>query len=244
MRYPKILIGLAAAGLLAAGCGSDGGSSGAGDRPADAGDRSVDAGDRPAGSGDGRKALPVAVDGPQEDVVDSSGDAKLKVTPAPENGAPFTQKVEHQLRETVLRGVMVPGETSAECADGVTQKAGAVSQCVVTYEGAEIPYEVKISDKYTEGSMFTFYDTTPKKGLLVAKSVYNTLHERYSAEAGYTGSSKLACEEIPVAKTVDLNSDTGYTCQYWTETANDGEGGYTTLRVMMGVRGPGFEQAG
>ncbi|WGD42159.1 hypothetical protein [Streptomyces cathayae] len=237
MRYPKILIGLAAAGLLAAGCGSDGDSSGAGDRPADAGDR-------PAGSGDGRKALPVAVDGPQEDVVDSSGDAKLKVTPAPENGAPFTQKVEHKLRETVLRGVMVPGETSAECADGVTQKAGAVSQCVVTYEGAEIPYEVKISDKYTEGSMFTFYDTTPKKGLLVAKSVYNTLHERYSAEAGYTGSSKLACEEIPVAKTVDLNSDTGYTCQYWTETANDGEGGYTTLRVMMGVRGPGFEQAG
>ncbi|MGW5973317.1 hypothetical protein [Streptomyces sp. NPDC055186] len=243
MRYPKILIGLVAAGLLTAGCGSDGDSSGSSDRPSGAGDRSAGSGDRPAGSGDDQKALPVAVDGPQEDVVDSSGDARLKVTPAPENSASFTRKVEHKLRETVLRSAMVPGETSAECADGVTQKAGAVSQCVVTYEGAEIPYEVKVSDKYTEGSMFTFYDTTPQKGLLVAKSVYQALHERYSAEAGYTGSSKLACEEIPVAEAVDLNADTGYTCQYWTETANGGEGGYTTLRVMMGVRGPGFERA-
>ncbi|MGJ3560118.1 hypothetical protein ACR6C2_22015 [Streptomyces sp. INA 01156] len=139
MRYPKILIGLVAAGLLTTGCGSDDGSSGSSGNPAGSSDRSAGSSDRPAGSGDGQKALPVAVDGPQEDVVDSSGDAKLKVTPAPENGAPFTQKVEHKLRETVLRGVMVPGETSAECADGVTQQAGAVSQCVVTYEGAEIP---------------------------------------------------------------------------------------------------------
>ncbi|WP_406726741.1 hypothetical protein WJ438_21885 [Streptomyces sp. GD-15H] len=236
MRYPKILIGLVAAGLLTAGCGSDGGSSGSSDRPAGSSDL-------PSGSGDDQKALPVAVDGPQKDVVASSGDDKLKVTPAPENGAPFAQQVEHKLRETVLRSAMVPGETSAECADGVTRKAGAVSRCVATYEGAEVPYEIKISDKYTEGSMFTFYDTTPEKGLLVAKSVYNLLHERYSAEAGYPGSSKLACEEIPVAKAVDLNADTGYTCQYWTKNVNDGEGGYTTLRVMMGSRGPGFERA-
>ena len=222
MRNPKILIGLVAAGLLTAGCGSDGGSS-----------------DSSSG-GSAQKALPVAINGPQEDVR-KRGEDNLKVTPAPDRGAPLTEQVEHRLREAILLAAGVAGETSAKCPDGVTQKAGAVSQCVVTYEGAEIPYEVKISDSYREGSIITSYTTTPKKGLLVAKLVYNSLNENYGTESGRTDASKLACEELPVAKAFDWKSDTGYKCQYWTKHANDGKGGYDTLRVTMGTSGSGFE---
>ncbi|MFG2987104.1 hypothetical protein ACGFYQ_38645 [Streptomyces sp. NPDC048258] len=183
----------------------------------------------------------VAIDGPQKDVR-KRGEDNLKVTPAPERGAPLIQQVEHRLREAILLDAKVAGETSAKCPNGVTQKAGAVSQCLVTYGGAEIPYEVKISDSYTEGSSITSYTTTPKTGLLVGKVVYNALNERYGSESGSTDASKLACEEIPAAKAVDLKSDTGYKCQYWGKHANDGKGGYETLRVMMGASGGiGFE---
>ncbi|MFP3987794.1 hypothetical protein U9R90_09885 [Streptomyces sp. E11-3] len=223
MRNPKILIGLVAAGLLTAGCGSDSGSSDS------------------SGGGAAQKALPVAIDGPQKDVR-KRGEDNLKVTPAPEQGAPLTEQVEHRLREAILLTAKVAGETSAKCPDGVTQKAGAVSQCVVTYEGAEIPYEVKISDRYREGSTITSYTTTPKKGLLVGKLVYNALYESYGPESGRTDTSKLACEELPVAKAFDGKSDTGFKCQYWTKHANDGKGGYDTLRVTIGASGGiGFE---
>ncbi|MFI9582208.1 hypothetical protein ACIHCQ_10250 [Streptomyces sp. NPDC052236] len=224
MRNPKILIGLVAAGLLTAGCGSDGSSS-----------------DSSGGGGAAQKALPVAINGPQEDVR-KRGEDNLKVTPAPERDAPFIEQVQHRLREVILLDAEVAGETSAKCPNGVTQKAGAVSQCVVTYAGAEIPYEVKISDSYREGSSITSYNTTPKKGLLVGKVVYNALNERYGPESGSTDASKLACEEIPAAKAVDFNSDTGYKCQYWGKHANDGKGGYETRRVMIGPSGGiGFE---
>ncbi|MFC9246155.1 hypothetical protein ACFT7S_19760 [Streptomyces sp. NPDC057136] len=101
------------------------------------------------------------------------------------------------MRETTLAGTKVPGRTSAECPDGVTLKAGAISQCVATYEGAEIPYEVKISDSYTKGSTITSHTTEAQKGVLVAKFVYNALYESYGAGSGRTDASKLACDEIP-----------------------------------------------
>ncbi|MCJ1679261.1 hypothetical protein MTF65_18305 [Streptomyces sp. APSN-46.1] len=223
MRNAKILIGLVAAGLLTAGCGSTGSSSDS------------------SGGGAAQKAMPVAIDGPQEGVR-KRGEDNLKVTPAPELSAPFIQKVEHRLRESVLLTAKVAGETSAKCPNSVTQKAGAVSQCVVTYEGAEIPYEVKIGDSYKEGSSIISYNSTAKTGLLVGKVVYDALNERYGSESGTTHASKLACEEIPAAKAVDFNSDTGYKCQYWSKHANNGKGGYDTLRVTTGPTGGiGFE---
>ncbi|WP_405009970.1 hypothetical protein [Kitasatospora sp. NBC_01539] len=228
-----------AVGLLAVGCSSAGGGSGL-DETFTAG--SAGASPKAAGSaGAAGKALPVAIDGPQKDVVMRGGDA-LKVLPAPESDTPFAEKLKHSLRETLLSRAHVPGETSADCPNGVTQKAGAVSQCTVTYEGAQVPYEVKISDSYKPGSFIISYTRTPKKGLLVAKMVYNLLWESYGADSGRTDTSRLACDEIPVAKTVDFDSDTGYTCQYWSEHADDGEPGYATLKVTMGSSGsPGFK---
>jgi hypothetical protein len=235
MRISKTLIGLAAIGVLTVGCASTSSPAGSGDKA------KTDSAPAPAG-GSAQKAMAVAIDGPQADVT-KRGAANPKVTPSPERGAPFLQQVEHALREKILVTAKVPGATSAKCPDGVTQKASAVSQCVVTYEGAEIPYEVKISDSYKEGSMITSYTVTPQKGLVVAKVVYDRLYETYGAESGRTDLSKLACEEFPVAKALDWKADTGLKCQYWSKNAKGGKGGYETLRVTMGTSSSnvGFE---
>lgn len=221
MQNTKMIFGLIAACLLTAGCGSSAAEDGAG--------------------GAAQKALPVAVDGPQEGVVPQreTGE-KLKITPLPAMDAPFVEKVEHNLRQSVLRSARVLGETSAKCPDGVDEKAGAVSQCVATYEGVDVPYEVKISDSAKEGSSLIFFETTPKAGLLVAKAVYDSLNEEYGSESGHTDASKLACETMPAAKAVPLGKDTSYTCQYWSKFANKGEPGYATLRLKMGAQGYGL----
>ncbi|ARI51093.1 MULTISPECIES: hypothetical protein [Streptomyces] len=235
MHYTKKLIGLAAVGILAVGCGS-GNSSGTTGTPA--ADSKPEATQETSAAPEAAP-LAVAVDGPQKDVLDSSSDGQLKVLPKPDNSAPFTERVEHKLQEQVLGRVKVPGKTSAECPDGVTQKAGAVSTCNVTYEGAVIPYEVKISDSYKEGSFMTFYNAKPLKGLIVAKVVYNQLFQQYGSRSDAT---KLACEEFPAAQAVDFEADSGLTCQYWSKYGNQGDGGYETLRVKAGTYGPSFEQ--
>ncbi|MDA5284109.1 MULTISPECIES: hypothetical protein [unclassified Streptomyces] len=189
------------------------------------------------GAADGAvKALPVAITGPQPDVHMRGGDA-LRVRPLPEVGAPFVQKVEHALREDALNTAKVVGETSAKCPDGVMQKAGAVSQCVVTYSGAEIPYEVKISDSYKAGSSIISYTKEPKQGLLVGKLVYQMINENYGSESGRSDASKLACDELPAAKTIDFGADTGFKCQYWGQHANKGKPGFTTLQIKIGGKG-------
>ncbi|WP_251142522.1 hypothetical protein [Streptomyces sp. COG19] len=87
----------------------------------------------------------------------------------------------------------------------------------------------------------TFYNAKPLKSLIVAKTVYHQLYEQYGKESGLEA-SKLACEEFPVAQAVDLNGDSGLTCQYWSKYGNKGEGGFETLRVKAGTYGPSFEQ--
>ncbi|GLW55412.1 hypothetical protein [Kitasatospora phosalacinea] len=146
------------------------------------------------------------------------------------------EKVEFALREDLLSRAHMPGGTTAKCPDGITQRAGAVSLCVAAFEGAEVPYEVKIGDSYTEGSMVISYTKTPKKGLLVAKTVQAQLYEQYGPESGYEGAGKLACQEMPVAAAYDFETDTGLTCQYWSEHAANGKPGYTALKVRMNSR--------
>ncbi|MFJ8888001.1 hypothetical protein ACIRJR_31995 [Streptomyces sp. NPDC102402] len=244
MRNSKLLVALLAAGLLTAGCGSDDADTGTTPGSASTSDAAT-GGDSGSGGKAAGKDLPVAIDGPQKDVL-KSGDKGLEITPEPARGASFAEQVKHRLREDVVRSTKVPGKTEADCPDGVTQKASAVSTCTVTYEGAEIPYEVTISDSYREGSFITSYTAKPQKGLLVAKAVYNTFDEQYGADSGRSDASKLSCDEIPAAKAFDWDSDSGYTCQYWSEYGGeDGDGGYKTLRITIGPSGynaPGFEE--
>ncbi|MFI5531785.1 hypothetical protein ACIA8O_24955 [Kitasatospora sp. NPDC051853] len=232
-RMIQAFTAVVAVGLLTTACGTSGSPSGSTDSGAAGSSAAGSAKSAPADTAkSAAKVLPVAIDGPQKDVVQRGGGDALKVTPAPDSKAPVVEKVEHALREDVLSAAHVPGTTSAKCADGITMKAGAVSQCVVTYEGAEIPYEVKISDKYTEGSFVFSYTKTQKKALLVAKEIYNRFHERYGSTST---ASRLACDEIPAAKTFDFGADTGYTCQYWSEHGTkDGKPGYVTVKVRIG----------
>ncbi|MFJ4942718.1 hypothetical protein ACIP4V_08865 [Streptomyces albidoflavus] len=237
MLYTKKLIGLAALGVLLVGCGSsDPDSAGA----AEGAPAKGAAQESPAAE---QKVLPVALDGSRPKVHER-GAEELKVTPKPGNSAPFAERVEHKLRETVLGTAKVPGRTSAKCADGVTLKAGAVSSCEATYEGATIPYEVKISDSYNEGSFLTMYNTKAEKGLLVAETVYEEFWQQFGGpESAYPEASKLACDELPAAEAVEVDADTGHRCQLWNEHGNQGKGGYETYEVRIGGFGPSFRPA-
>jgi hypothetical protein len=214
MRTTRVFIGIIAASLAATGCSSLTGSD-------DAAGKDV-------------KPLPVAIDGPQKDVFPQGGE-ELRVKPAPGADASAEKKIEHALREDVLSRAHTPGETSVKCPDGITMKAGATSSCIVTYEGTDLPYEVKISDDYEEGGYVFSYEKTAKSSLLVAKEIYNLMWERYGKDSGRTDASKLACDKLPPAKAVKFGADTGYDCQYWGEHGSpDGEPGYVTLDIIMG----------
>ncbi|MER7882069.1 hypothetical protein ABTY35_04420 [Streptomyces fimicarius] len=229
MRISKNLIGLAAVGILTAGCGSSSSDDSAGSSGSSGSASQAPSEEAKAPEPGADLAVPVT--GPQPDVLASSSDPKLKVTPKPANGASFTEKVEHKLQEDLLGRLKVPGKTSANCPDGVTQKASAVSICNVTYEGATVPYEIEISEKYKPGSFLTFYNSTPKKGLLVAKNAYDRL---WTANKGRTDISKLSCEELPAAKAVDEETETGFHCQYWGKYAGeDGKGGFVKLGIKV-----------
>lgn len=213
MRISKLLVGLVAAGFLATGCGSDSdGDSGADDKAS-------------AESAASQAKLPVPVKSIDPDVQDR-GDDPLKIAPKPGGSADFTEQVERKLRETLLRAAAVEGETSAECPNGVTQKASAVSECTATYEGAKIPFEVTISDKYREGSFVTSYQSSPQKGLLSAKAVHRDLFRQWGEDRNTT---RLACDKMPAAKAVDLDVDTGYKCQAWEPQAKK----YISLAVKV-----------
>jgi len=181
--------------------------------------------------------LPVPVSGPQPEVVPYGNSSALKVKPAPRYDASIEEKLKHALQEDLLGMVRVPGKTSVDCPDGITLKASAISHCVVTYEGVEVPYEVKIGDKYREGSFIFSYNKVAMKAVLVDKVVYNEFNERFGAESGRTETSKLACEEFPAVKVVEFGENTGLTCHYWSEYGPDGEPGYITVNVIVGDRG-------
>lgn len=228
MRYGKICTGVVAAALLLTACGSDDG--GDSDQGADA----TAEGDQGAAE---QEELPVAVTEADPDVYASATDADPG--PRPDSSGGFTAQVEHRLQESVLRMARVDGETSAECPDGVTQEAGATSACTATYAGVEIPFEVTINDDYQEGDFVTQYRSVPESGLLAGTAVY-TEFLRWVENRGE--GERLACDEIPDAEAVELNADSGYQCQFWTEYGGpDRTGGYTFVQVRATDMGPEFE---
>lgn len=238
MRKSKIVIGVFVAGLLTAGCGSDGSGSddGGGDKGADSA-APADAGAAESGAED-LLAVPIT-EGRPEVVADN--DALEEPGPAPGGDAEFGEKVAHKLRMDLLRRAKVNGETSAECPDGVTLEAGAVSTCTATYEGVEIEYDITIKDSYQEGDFVIQYDTVPRQDLLVAARVYHEFWERQGEDHGHDPT--LTCDEIPEVEAVEPNADTGYRCQVWTGIGGDG-GTHSNFSVTMGAWGPDFVPAG
>ncbi|GAA4659646.1 hypothetical protein GCM10023347_08890 [Streptomyces chumphonensis] len=244
MRITKIAVAVVAAALLTAGCGSDDGGDGGGkkttDSAANGAQRNDDGGAEGDGEGDG-EFLAVEITEGRSEVVESNEDLK---TPQPEPGsdADFTEKVEHRLRETLLRQAKVNGETSAECPDGVTLKASATSECTATYEGVEVPFEVTIKDDYEEGAFFIQYDADAKKDLLLAQGVYDAWWTRHGENATGEVEQKLTCDEIPPVQAVDRGADTGHRCQVWTKYGDTGE--FSTFDVTTDSFGPQFTPVG
>ncbi|MEG3630278.1 hypothetical protein [Streptomyces poriticola] len=205
MRISKIAPVVVAAVLLTAGCGSDGDG------------RSSAAGGSKREREPESKPLAVELTQAQSDVVQDNDDLETP-QPEPDGSSEFTDKVEHRLREALLRSAKVNGETTADCPDGVTLKASATSTCTATYEGVEIPFSVKIADDYQAGDFLIRYDTEAEQDLLVAKRVYQEFWQRHEDSGGYE--QTLTCDEIPAVKAVEKGADTGYQCQVWHDAGN------------------------
>ncbi|GAA2105872.1 hypothetical protein GCM10009759_43410 [Kitasatospora saccharophila] len=152
--------------------------------------------------------------------------------PRPDKSAPLEEQVEAKLREDLLGRALVPGSTSATCPSGIILKPSTGSPCDVVYEGVTVPYNVQISDAYSPDQSLVSYTMSPMKALVVAKAVQAELYRDYGPDSGRPDTSKLACQEMPAVAVYASGSDTGFTCQYWSERAAGGKPGYTTLKVI------------
>ncbi|MEU3552879.1 hypothetical protein [Streptomyces fragilis] len=225
-RIPRLFLGVTAAALLIAGCGSEDEAA-----PGDPADKPGAASSpAPARSTADADPLPVRITGPQQGVAASGSD--MEDPPGrPGRGADFTSQVEYALQGDLLSDARVEGRTTAVCPDGVTRKANASSACIVTYEGVEIPYTVTIGESYEEGDVLTPYRAEPKKRLLLAKRVHDAFWEQFGGSAGMT----LSCADMPVAEAVDEGAPTGHLCR----TVRDG-GRVADYEVTVDSYGPRF----
>jgi hypothetical protein len=228
-RIPPVLLGVATAALLAAGCGPEDDASGG---PGRADGSASASGAAPESSATSTAPPAVEITGPQKGVAGSGSD--MKEPPGkPDGGADFTTQVEYALQGDLLTDARVEGRTTAVCPHGVTQRAGASSECTATWEGIEIPYTVTIGASYEPGDILTPYRAEPGKRLLVAERVRHEFWDRFGGDAG-TG---LSCDEIPAALAVEEGTPTGYTCQ----TVRD-SGVVSRYKVAMDSHGPRFDR--
>ncbi|WP_153451123.1 hypothetical protein [Streptomyces smaragdinus] len=227
MRTARILVGVAAVAALATGC-----------NPEQADTESTDSASAPATPAAGEsaaapaEALAVPVTGPQDGVAKSTSDM-ADPSGKPPSGADFATQIRYALRTDALHKALVEAETSADCPDGITQQANAVSKCTVTYGAAKIPYTVTIGANYKEGSFITPYRAEPQGVLLIAKRVQNEFWNTFGKTA-----DELSCDEMPEAQTVKDGDETEFHCQA------KGLGGdpsqVTLFKVVVKTYGPSF----
>ncbi|MGW0928724.1 hypothetical protein [Streptomyces sp. NPDC002644] len=235
-RNSRALLGVAAAALLMAGCGheeSDASTDpGRADRPGAASSPAPASSSAPASSPADDGPLAVEITGPPQGVAGSGSD--MADPPGrPGSDADFTTQVEYALQGDLLSGARVEGRTTAVCPEGVTQRAGATSACVATYEGVEIPYTVTIGEDYEPGDVLTPYRAEPEKALLVARRVHHAFWDRFGGDAG----TSLSCDEMPAAEAVEPAGPTGHTCR----TAREG-GDAVDYAVSVEPSGPRFDR--
>ncbi|MEE1928640.1 hypothetical protein V1J52_10610 [Streptomyces sp. TRM 70351] len=235
MRYARTITAVVAAGLLTAGCGGDTEDDAASTAtPTAAAGAAVDEetgapadGARPEG-----EQRPVVVEPPAEEPVRSNP----TLSPSPDSGADLTEKIIYELRQRTVEMAGVVKDTEGSCEGGeVTLKAGATTACTITYEGVEVPWEVNIADDYEEGSFIVRYDIAPTKGVLVGETVRAEFWKLQN-----TMSDDLRCDELPEVELVEIDTDTGYRCQYLIEE-DDGPGRYSDRIVKVDDRDVEFD---
>lgn len=206
MRHTRILIALAALGMLTVGCsGSDASEPDATPSAGNTAAGDVKQNDDSGSQAEGEQ-LPVKLEGPVDDLITTTP----TISPSPDRSATTTDKVLYELQRRTVRMAGIAGATSGECEGGeLVMKAGAATSCTVTYEGVKVPWEITISDSYKPGSIIFSYTAKPLKGVLTAQGVHGTFWKQQNSY-----SEDLRCSEIPKAVLVELDQETDYKCQY------------------------------
>jgi hypothetical protein len=151
--------------------------------------------------------LPVAITGPQPRYESDQEKLKLTLPPAPDTEASLTEQVLYDLRVATLGMADAPGALDARCETEITPQPGRMAVCLVMYEGVEVRWPVEVQ---TAGMVMTTYKTyTPKAGPLVREAVYGAFWAFHNKD-----SPQLRCDDIPPVSRVELDRDTGYSCQY------------------------------
>ncbi|MDK1473460.1 hypothetical protein QNO07_08525 [Streptomyces sp. 549] len=234
MRYTRTLTAVLAAGLLTVGCGSSDSGDGKDDKNASPAAGSSAPANEPAQDDDAFEGeqLPSPVESPAEEPVRSAP----SISPSPDRSATITDKVVYELQQRTVQMAGVLKDTTGTCAGGeLTMKAGATTECKVTYDGVDVPWDVTIGDNYKEGSFVVSYRVAPKKALLVGEGVKAAFWTQQSST-----SDDLRCDDLPKAELVEVDQDSGYKCQYLIKR-DGGPDEYSDRVVKIGERRISFD---
>ncbi|MFF3247732.1 hypothetical protein ACFYWY_29325 [Streptomyces sp. NPDC002870] len=149
MKITKIQTVAAAGvvGLLATGCGSEGGSD------------NTDAKPKP-----GRTVLTQKLTKP-------TGGVDLEPAASPAADAPFAETVAYELQRKTLSMASASGKTTGQCPKAMGSKTGTKATCTTTYQGVEVVWDVTIGEKSGWSDNVVKYEAFPRQALLVRAGV-------------------------------------------------------------------------
>ncbi|MBC2869858.1 hypothetical protein H1R13_34365 [Streptomyces mexicanus] len=182
----KLVITLAAAGLLATGCG--GGKSDSSDA-------------------DAKVSAPAKVTMTQR-LTDPGSSPDPEPSPSPADSAPFNEQVAYELQKRTLKMAHAPGKTTGECPKGLSSKEGTKATCTTTYEGLKVQWKVTVGDKaaWSFSGDYVTFDATPSTGIITRDGVARLLFGNFSPEY-------VLCNNIPKATLAPLNVASKYSCE-------------------------------
>ena len=128
---------------------------------------------------------------------------KIQKTPVPTD---FTQRALRNLRLQTILTAGIWEETSGWCEGGpIRRQPEAVTTCIVTYRGLEVPWSVK----YRAPGYVVEYNAMPLKTVLAARSAHHQIWEM----ARSLKATKVRCDEIPDYSLAEPGKATDYQCQ-------------------------------
>ncbi|MCX4902880.1 hypothetical protein [Streptomyces sp. NBC_00878] len=183
--------------------------------------------------------LPVEVGAAEPELMDTdTSRSEMGLPPKPGSDAPFTERVLGEVQEKTLLMAGIRAKVSAGCEGGqVMVKTGQKTVCTVTYRGVKLPWDVWVEDVAGGGpvQLIHYQIYPPDSGVLLAKTVYG----RYW-ELRHKSAKEMRCDRIPSLKTVTVDDDTGYECQYL-DTGGDAPR-WVNEKVFLAQGGPSFRE--
>jgi hypothetical protein len=123
----------------------------------------------------------------------------------------------HSLHRNVLSTTWVQRPIETDCEFDRFPSRPGTYRCTVTYDGIELPFQVRIGVITRDGRRSLTYKVIPEKTVLTKKAVLGEFW-RGGTTMGYT---EMRCDDdIPAREVVELGP-TPYSCYYKTKGSKD-----------------------